>query len=243
MIITCPACSAQYLLPDDAIGPKGRRVKCTTCDYTWLQAPETEDEKTQDAVTDSEETPEIVYRDQEKPAEQSDISDDDDDFSINIQDFINEANRALRRNTKRVAIDGVMYALCALIVTGVLLVSFSKKIVTLWPEAALLYETLQIPVAPPAQGIEFQDIKIVTTATATQAGDVAVTGQLVNKSQHFVRLPPLKVRAFASDGGWLKDWTIHLGGAVLSAGKEATLDYMLQDAPAGTAKITLIFID
>lgn len=230
MIITCPSCSAQYLLPDHAIGEKGRRVKCTTCDYTWLQAPE--------------DAPEIAYLDHvDDNAEPAMPQDNDDDLSINIQDFINEANRALRRNTTRIIIDGTMYALCALIVTGVLMVSFANKIVAAWPESALLYEMLQIPVAPPAQGIEFRDLKVATTATTTDVGAVAITGQLVNASQQFVRLPPLRVRAFAANGDWLKDWTINLGNAVLSAGKEATLDYVLQDAPAGTTKITLIFID
>lgn len=43
MIITCPECAAQYELADNAVGPKGRRVKCTSCAFTWLQAPAGED--------------------------------------------------------------------------------------------------------------------------------------------------------------------------------------------------------
>lgn len=234
MIITCPACSSQYLLPDDAIGEKGRRVKCTTCDYTWLQS--------------ADEVPEIAYLDPgEGTLESTDPQyyqdQDEDEHAINIHDFIDDTYRLMRLNRARIAIDGFMYALCALIITGVLLVSFSDKIVSKWPESALLFEIMKIPVAPPGQGIEFRDLKIATTATRTENGDIAVTGILVNSAQSFIRLPQLRVRAFAENGVWLKDWTINLGSAVLTAGKEATLDYLLQNAPAGTAKINLIFID
>lgn len=234
MIITCPSCDAQYLLPDNAIGEKGRRVKCTTCDYTWIQAPETEE-------------PEQSHEIAEEFADQVELvtaaQDSDDDFSINMDEFLSQIDSISKAGSTRILIDGLMYALCALIITGIGLVSFSDKIVAAWPESALFYETLQIPVTPPGQGLEFQEMKIATTATEAETGDVAISGKLINKSQSFIRLPKLRVRATTQKDEWLKDWTINLDNQVLSAGKEATLDYVLQDAPAGTANIHLIFID
>ncbi len=39
MIITCPSCSAQFAVPDGAIPPVGRKVKCAKCSHVWHQKP------------------------------------------------------------------------------------------------------------------------------------------------------------------------------------------------------------
>lgn len=40
MILTCPSCSASYNVPAEAIGPKGREVRCKKCAHVWFQADE-----------------------------------------------------------------------------------------------------------------------------------------------------------------------------------------------------------
>ncbi|MCE3233486.1 MAG: hypothetical protein K0R98_1743 [Rickettsiaceae bacterium] len=42
MIITCPQCSARFAVKTEAIGEKGRRVKCAKCAHAWFQAPDVE---------------------------------------------------------------------------------------------------------------------------------------------------------------------------------------------------------
>jgi predicted Zn finger-like uncharacterized protein len=45
MLISCPNCSARYLVADTVIGPSGRRVRCASCKHVWHQTAAQEDGK------------------------------------------------------------------------------------------------------------------------------------------------------------------------------------------------------
>ncbi|MGE0153412.1 MAG: DUF3426 domain-containing protein [Reyranellaceae bacterium] len=57
MIVTCPNCSARFMVDASALGPTGRQVRCGRCKEAWFQGP-----AEPDALRLEETVPEFIIR-------------------------------------------------------------------------------------------------------------------------------------------------------------------------------------
>ena len=68
MLIQCKSCEKKFIVPDSAIGPKGRLVQCSSCGNKWSQFPVVVDEGKNDQRLEKNEIPKkaLVKKDLKK---------------------------------------------------------------------------------------------------------------------------------------------------------------------------------
>ncbi|MDB5477530.1 MAG: hypothetical protein JWM96_25, partial [Alphaproteobacteria bacterium] len=191
MILTCPSCDAQYELPDDAIGPKGRRVKCTTCAHTWTEYPDSEP----DSMPSYRLAPEPVAAPRREEAPRIAFGE----------------SRASKGTVIAVSLS-VAIILLALTLGGA--IALRRNLVAAWPPSALFFEMIHVPVATPSHGLVIKDLQV----SAKGEGMFSVAGKFNNPTSANIPLARLIIRLSGGEG-WLKDWPVDLYGKTLQAGK------------------------
>lgn len=211
MIITCPTCATRYTLTGSAVGPQGRKVRCVKCGHTWWQSPEP----------------------------------DEPEFSLNDVTEIRQTSaptverRPPDRGARRRALVGwglFAVMLAALAGGGV---AARERIVRLWPPAALLYETVGLPVEPPGTGLQLQNLR---SEQKTEAGApvLLIDGQIANVSDVLRPVPPVRVTALDKDRQPLRSWTVEASPAQLLPGEVAVFRDAQRD-PGAVQEVTVTF--
>jgi predicted Zn finger-like uncharacterized protein len=216
MIVTCPSCEAQYILPDEAVGSRGRRVKCSSCAYTWLQSSE------------AEEVP--IYADAE-------VSQPQQTQKQPLVDMNRFMPQAAPESMSRPAIIGALSGLAFFAVTLGVTIAIRSAVASGWPPSTLLFEKVGLAVPAPGAGVVFEDV-----TAALDKDFLTVKGKIVNDTAHNIKLPDLIVRVSGGQG-WLKDWPIPLYDKIMPPGESAGFDYTLSEAPADGTDVVVRFTE
>src|SRR6185437_7039302 len=130
----------------------------------------------------------------------------------------------------RIAVAAGWVVLIGLIlVIGWAAVSFRDNIATWLPQTSSFYAAAGLPVNP--RGIDFADVAQV----------LAVTGRIVNRSNHELTVPLVRVGLFDMDRHELYHWTFVPGVSTLKPGASAKFRTRLSSPPAGTHDIEVRF--
>jgi len=238
MILTCPACATSYFVPDEAIGPNGRRVRCKACGHDWRATLE-------DAPLELE--PEAA------PTEGVETAPRYDTFAETPAPELPRAFRAKaerKRRVRQAAAAGAAWAAAAAVALGLLTgaVLFREEIARAFPSAAGVYRSLGLDVN--TVGLEVEALRGRTTPH--DPGRTLVSGALRNIRDIEIVPPPLVVVLKDAGGVEVTRRIVRLDGPPILPGKvqgfavvipdpqgrvaKLSVDYLLEQAPRPAAK-------
>lgn len=232
MILTCPACATSYFVPDEAIGPNGRRVRCKACGHDWR-------------VTLEDEPLELIAATEDASVDSGFDKRDDAPESL-AETPAPELPRAFRakaeqqRKMRRAAAQGVAWAALAVILLALIGAAFVFRlpIVQAWPQAAAVYKLVGAPVN--LAGLEFE---AVGAKTAPYDPDkVVVSGALRNIRDNEVVAPPVRVALLDAAGAEVAHRVIRLETAPVLPGKVQGFAVVIPDPEHKASGVGVDFV-
>ncbi|MGH7026534.1 DUF3426 domain-containing protein [Brevundimonas sp.] len=232
MILTCPACATSYFVPDDAIGPNGRRVRCKSCGHDWRATLEDEPLELSAAT--------------EEPVAETSFGKRDETPDSLAETPAPELPRAFRakaeqqRKMRRAAAQGAVWAGLAVIFLALLgaAYAFRLQIVQAWPQAAAAYKLVGAPVN--LAGLEFEAVGAKTAPH--DPGKVMVSGALRNIRDNEVVAPPVRVALLDAKGGEVGHRIVRLETAPVLPGKVQGFAVVIPDPERKASGVGVDFV-
>jgi predicted Zn finger-like uncharacterized protein len=256
MILTCPQCETRYQADASKFPAAGRSVRCAKCGNVWHQiGPEPQPDPDAEIIAHDEPPP------LPKPAPiPSPALDDEPPAAIAatprvvaftpsavertapvvVEDRASVASRVGANVwAGRAAVLGGWAMLVALVlVIGWAAVHFRDSIATWLPQTSSVYAAAGLKVSP--RGMEIVD-QNRTLSTEDGQQVLSVTGRIVNRSNHELTVPLIRVALFDMDRHELYHWTFVPGVSTLKPGVSAKFRTRLSSPPLGTRNIELRF--
>ena len=226
MILECTECRTRYLVPDTAIGPDGRTVRCANCKHSWLQpgaAP-------LDLVARAEAPPAPPPKPVEPPAPVAEIAPpgtaDDFDAFAHRPPFRPRRNPARRWTMVAFAAGFTMLA-----AAGAILYSGAPGLAQQWGLPIVASETpLRIINYP----IDHRDLD-------NGSEMFAISGRVVNPSGTRQHVPDIRAELRDAQGRLVYSWTIRPEAMTLPPKGSVEFNSAKLDVPVNSKKLVLSF--
>jgi len=211
MELACPNCKTVFSVADNAIGPNGRKVRCSNCGHTWQAEPAkaakgapaaqvastpmaipSDDEFHWPSETASESAPLVA----EAAAPKSTTSEEKtaSGYSPPISSAIEDGDQSRQKRGSGLLVLGVV-----LLVIVAATYFLRDGIVAAIPQTAAVFRMAGIPVAQSRNQLSFEDVRF-GAADSNSGSVVRVTGFIKNAGQGPVSVPSLVVTLTANDG-------------------------------------------
>lgn len=239
MILTCPNCSARFMIDGHALGAGGRTVRCGACGHSWLQLPEPARAEPEAGAAPPQ--PASAAAESEAPPAAGEKSEKQRGRRRKAAELAEASGAAAapRRGVSRVLVWFVFVFIVAAIVLGGY--RYRQEVVDVWPPAIWLYQKLGLSVRAHGYGLHVPP-ESMRFQRETEAGTpiLVVSGEILNQSDKPQRVTPMRIELLDKDFRVLRTERVTIENRVIDPGKRIPFRTSIPNFPpeAGSARIT-----
>lgn len=244
MLVTCPKCEQKFKVPDSALGTKGRKLKCSSCEHKWHQMPAAAEPPADAPVAKPKKKAPPPEPALDEPLEEGvghdGIGEEIDPPPLGDVSRFRAVRGAEEDKPSRPYILYALLFLAVAIPAG--LFAARTSLVHAWPASALLYEKVGLPVPVPGEGLVLQNVYVERRQEGT-VEVLVVHGEIRNPGELMISLPALRATVIAEGGGPLASWLFTTESYQLLPGEKTAFISEFANTAPGAAKVNVTFTD
>ncbi|MBN8816551.1 MAG: zinc-ribbon domain-containing protein [Sphingomonas sp.] len=224
MILECSQCHTRYLVPDTAVGPTGRTVRCANCRHSWFQQPAGAPPVERDTSL-AVSTPVAIPKPEPAPA----YAGADHDYDA----FAHEPPFRPRRNPAR------RWTIAAITAGALMLIATLALVFGNLPNFATM---LGIPLGGGDTPLKFVNLKKPDRRDLPNGSELfAIGGQIRNPTAQRQSVPDIRAELRDASDRLVYSWTIKPDQRTLAPGGTMNFDSAKLDVPSSSKTVKLSF--
>ncbi len=238
MILTCPQCDTNYTLPAQALGPEGRKVRCSECGEIWHQSTDPDEFEVEDGAEEVSETLDVsdeVLKEEELDTKRdSTVAADLEDIPEAVkplderEDDFNKAQEKEEKPRKRITkklVISLGLVICLFLILLLVLLKARETLEPMIPGMAVFYERVGYEEKElPGESLVFDQLKTsVVPKSRKKPALLKLEGNLINLTSKTQSVPMIEAMIRDEHEEILARWTIKPSKGVLA--KEEVLHF------------------
>ena len=224
MIILCPNCATQFAVPDHAIPPSGRRVRCSRCGNEWVQTLE-------DAEGQAEIQDVLSRLHADETLDESPEADPEthEDFTRPLRGI--SQLPAVPREREHTGGRKLAFFTLLLLACAIALVRYRDRL----PMLGSLYNAIGMT---ETRGLAFENMKF-TRKPSGGTFELAVEGDVVNRGKQLMLVPPVKITLYTQSGHEIGTLQYPAPGSPLKPGEKLHIQPEITNVSPSAVRMVL----